>query len=622
MKTLIHLFVMTLMTITICRAQGFEIVYLADPSVVVSHPKWVQKIKSDWRATGINLRIRWIDVENSAHVRYWGTVDSALAALEIAGLDIYVRVSMNFIDQSWKFTPEDFQTRFDGEYLLRPHGEMVGNRWVRGCRQMLNSRSTVARSRQIDFFKAVIHHLNSSPQRNKIKLIVPTISSDDESEYPVSTITSSLCNPDSIGPMMGGFSAVEKGAFVQFLRKKYRDSFSDLLSVWGADSAVPISNFPDIGSKMGSFGWQIQPNDLHYTFRYPKGRKDWLDFRNRELKNFLDTLCMAMKTINKDFRFGLQFGSLYDNLLAYRGFIDPTSLLESVDFVITGDIPESKPNFQFAADYLRSLARYWDWKKSRTSKIGFATETNWPGYGNYQPDVLCKNWKAQVDSFYERGASVLFISHWGTADIAVPNGIVKKVEDGSYESEYQEWKRTLESYTNPLRRRPVLSNLPCRRATHLSCEMGLYTRDTSPDDYLYTYGWTVGSESIPLKAGYAQLRFNEFPFHRFIVPRDRYLANDAAYRGTGDIVTNYMLANSPTYVASMYDTLSLTASSYVLPDSAYRALTSSSLQRVIIMNATRFSNGGRSEDASTPGIKNEYGVTRTSVSHLTNADAR
>ena len=102
--------------------QRFDIVYLADPHVVCD-VEWLNRMKVDWHATAINLRISWHLVENDRHQLDWRIVDQALRILDSAKLGVYIRVSMNVINPAWygEFSFDDFHQRYDSTYYLRPY---------------------------------------------------------------------------------------------------------------------------------------------------------------------------------------------------------------------------------------------------------------------------------------------------------------------------------------------------------------------------------------------------------------------------------------------------------------------------------------------------------------------
>lgn len=575
MKHLTLIALVSLATIPVLSQARFDIVYLADP-LVVCDTDWLRRMRADWHATAINLRISWHDVEDARHRYDWSLVDRALRILDSSGLGIYIRVSMNVINPGWynEFTFDDYHQRFDSTYYLRPYWDLP----ERSYRRMLNFRSPRARKAQVLFFTAVVRHLARSPYADKIRLIVPTISVDDESEYPTHTLVE-VNGQLTHTTMMSGYSAPEINAFVHYLRKRY-GRLSRLNTSWGS----AFTSFQDIGRRMRRFGWHEQPYDPNHSFQFPDGRKDWLDFRSAELKNYFDTLRTITKNANRRFRFGLQFGSFYDRLLVFRGFYDPTPLLEKVDFFITDEIAEYRPNFEFAANYSRSLARYWNWRNRRNNNpIGFATESNWPSYGfdeqhpkGYPPDALCRNWTAQLETFHRHGASAHFVSLWGTKE-ALMYHFADSIKSGSYmrPDQYLEWSRTLARHTY------VATPDSPRTAVHLGPQLA-FRKNQPGDTHVFTYGENAGVDSANVQDGFKVLHFSEFPFAQQSAPITPSGTAETSSATAFDIVTDYVIEKSPEFLATHYDELHMTRSSQHITSTASRNLESRTLRNLKI----------------------------------------
>ncbi len=562
------------------QTRGFEIIYLADTKYAADSV-WVNKIKSDWSATGINLRLKWAEIENDAHGLDWKNVDAALKMLERKKLDIYIRVSFIFTRPNWfaqpgYYTNDDFHRRWDGEYYLNPYILEFNTRGEHS--RLLTFLSSNGRARMKEFYRQVLAHLNQQPLaiKRRLKLIVPALSQDDESEYPSHAWIAAKDSAE-----MSGYGRPEQEAFVKFLQAKYNNDSNQLNRAW-----VDGANFGDISAaqiKIADYKWHRQ-QPLGVSYVYPRGRKDWMDFKTGALKEFLDELAGLTKTVK--FKFGLQFGSFYGNDIVYRGFYDPTVLLEKADFVITDDVVEYEPNFKFSADYSRSLGRFWDWKNSRPAgdKIKFATEANWPEYNGHSPLILTEYWNRQLRAFYERGGAALFVSHWGTSDIAEAANVVARLKDGKLRQQYPRWAAILKTMKGA-----PLQNLAPLNATHLSCEQALYFRGDSglsgSTDYFYNNGFPVGKNPT---------RY-EFPLFRFFKSRIADRRGTAAYEQKRDVITNYMLVNSPAYVTANYRQFHLTATSYIMPASTYQILQRRELKNVTATNDTLFRAKARIE---------------------------
>jgi len=573
-RFLLFFFFSFLSGIAFSQTPSFEIIYLADTKYAMDSV-WVNKIKADWSATGINLRVQWAEIENDAHALDWTNLDAALKMLAQKKLDIYIRVSFIFTRPAWfaqpgYYTTDDFHRRGNGDFYLHPYSIKP---YPGDHGKLLTFLTPNAGARMKEFYRQVIEHLKQQPPqiRNRLKLVVPALSPDDESEYPPHGWIAAKDSAE-----MSGYARPEQEAFVKFLQTKYNNDSIPLNRAWG-DGA----NFKAISTshiKIADYNWhKQQPVGTPYT--YPKGRKDWIDFRAEALKNFFDEL--AALNEKAKFRFGLQFGSFYSHDIVYRGFYDPTALLEKIDFLITDDVVECEPNFKFSADYSRSLCKYWDWRKSRTTgdKIKFATETNWPEYNGYSPLILTEYWTRQVRSFYDRGASALFVSHWGTTDTGEGGNIPSRVKEGTLRRQYPRWAAILKS----LKGAPI-KNIAPAQATHLSCEQALYFRCDSgcggSNDFFYNNGVQVAANPV---------RY-EFPFYRFLKPR----SGRSRYE-TSDIITNYMIVNSPAYLTGTYREFRLTATSRSMPEAAYRASQRIDLKNMVMVNDDHLLEGARRE---------------------------
>ena len=535
--------------------EKFDIVFLADPSVVCD-TDWLSRMKTDWHATAINLRIRWYDVEDANHRLHWQIVDRALQILDSARLGVYIRESMSIINHEWypEFIADDFHQRFDGTFYRTPYP--ISSDTSHG--RMLNYRSPVARSRQIAFFKSVVAHLNGSKFASRIRLIVPVISPDDESEYPFHTVVVRDDGKTDV-TMMSGYSRPEIHAFARFLENKY-ETVQKLNTAW----ASTFSSIPQVRNEMKFFGWHQLSNDPEVAFRFPVGRQDWIDFRATELKKFLDTLRDVSYKVAKRFPFGLQFGCFYDNIIQFRGFYDPTPLLEKADMFITDEPAEYFPNFGFAANYSRTIARFWNWKNRQTLKrqVTFAVETNWPGYGSdpqhhkgYTPEALSRIWAAQLRTFYQKGASALFISHWGTTDLAVPNHITDSIKSGAYmgSDQYLVWSRTLARFAIPV------LQVEHPNAIHVGCRQALVVGE-GDNRHLYSFGDKIGVDTgrVDFYKGYKELPFYRFPFRNFSLSGTEFSIDSSE---SYDVVTDYMIEASPEFARKQYKRIFLTPSS-------------------------------------------------------------
>lgn len=566
--------------------EKFNIVFLTDVKYA-QDSTWVQKIKNDWGATAANFRIYMSSVDKLTHCSWDApnyNVDKSLKILAGLGLNIYIRASMCYLNSNWVdkvFNDSDFDIRSNGERFLN-HNDPLH-------RPILNLESDRSKSTMLNFLEELVHHLDTLPEnvRSKIKLIVPTISPDDETEYPVKTWDAN--KHKIIWGSLTGFSKPEISAFMNYLKSKY-NNIEALNAVWG-------SNFKSIDTtqiKIKDYNWDYIKTDTLSSnyYKYVSGRKDFLDFRRQELTGFINN---CSKIVRKGgFKFGIQLSCIYDTGLEFNGFYDPTPLLQNVDYFITDDVVEYYPNLDFSADYSRSLCKYWEWFRKDSSKISFATETDWPGYNGHTPKNLTTYWSKQLYSFYSRGASALFISGWGSEWDGVANEVIK----GTLKN-YENWADTLKKHHES-----VIKNIVNQNAVHLGCEQGLYLRRETPFDYIHNIGkvvYTLDGKNV-----------FEFPLYEFSKPLEPYInQHNEYYRGHGDFVTNYMIEKSPEYLFH-YKNLELTATSVFISDSAYsNILKNNAYSKYQITDNTWYTENGLNKFAFIPGARNEYGIIRS-----------
>ena len=527
----------------------FEIVYEADVQYARNN-LWLKKIRDNWKATGINLRIYRASIENFDGKLNWDNesynVDSTVQKIVDAGLNVYLRINLAVLnDQEVKaYNDSDFQIRSNGKRFLNQY-------YIN--KPLLNLTSEKSRGDMLNFIESVVKHLKTFPDKiqKKIKLIVPSLSPDDETELPFNTYDDSTRS--IINNVLTGFSNPEIAAFMKYLENKY-SSINSLNKAWG--ESANFTQFDSSQIRIRNYNWdgiKTNPKASDY-YIFVNGRKDFLDFRREELKRFIDDCSSIVKKAG--FNFGVQFGSIYDGLVEFRGFYDPTPLIEKADLLITDDILEYYPNFSFSADYSRSLCKYWDWKNKNEESKSFATEINWPGYADHNPKDLIKYWSLQLRTFYEKGASCLYVSQWGTLE--GPNNISKKLASGSSFFDYKAWQDTLKKFQYA----PV-KIVSSSKAFQLACELGLnYKIDSTKDEsgipaFIHNMGATVGN--------IGGKNILEFPLNRFSRLKGVNKEN-IYYENEGDFVTDYMIQNSPGYIQN-YKNFYLTGTSRFMPKS-------------------------------------------------------
>jgi hypothetical protein len=216
----------------------------------------------------------------------------------------------------------------------------------------------------------------------------------------------------------------------------------------------------------------------------------------------------------------------------------------------------------------------------------------------------------------------LYISHWGTMDgftkmnsndsptpyiVAelVKNGRIAMPNSDGSPSAFIRWREILKSY----------GGLPVKSITHdvgvhLSCEQELYSREQeSEGGHIRNRKIVVGT--LPTFDGVMRGTSDkvEFPLLRFTRSTPRSDSPNQVYDGNRDLVTNYMITNSPTYISENYQQFFLTGSSYYMPDAVYSILSSPRIRNLKTSRASRAVDRSATP-AIIPGSRNERNEVR------------
>ncbi|MFO7525327.1 MAG: hypothetical protein R6W68_07720 [Ignavibacteriaceae bacterium] len=529
--------------------EKFKIIYNADGRYAADS-LWLERIRDDWKATGINLRIYRSAVETNDGKYNWDNppyeVDKAINSIAKAGLDIYIRINFTLLKPNWVdsiYIDEDFHMRADGKRFLNYHDLLK--------RPLLNLTSEKSRRDILKFLQIVVNHLNDFPDviKEKIKLVVPTFSPSDETEFPIKSVHSKMNS--IINYELSGFSNPEISSFMNYLKKKYL-TITNLNENWGEGAS--FNDFDKNEIEIKKYKWnyyKLNKNSKNY-YVYKKGRKDFLDFRTQELKRMIDACSQIVR--NAGFNFGVQFGSIYDEFIIFRGFYDPTSLIENVDHFITDDILEYYPNFAFSADYSRSLSQYWTFIDNRINPILFSTEINWPGYNGHSSTDLIKFWSMQLRNFYIKGAASIFVSHWGT--IGSPANIPPKVISGELLPNYVKWKDTLAIYLHK-----QVVKVRNDIALDLSCERILKLKNTEYSESIHNKGIVVN------KVG--KMDIYEFPSVRLFKNQIQNQEQNEK-KSSYNYITKYMVENTIEYLKQEFEIFRLIRKELFLPTSVQK----------------------------------------------------
>ncbi len=530
----------------------FKIVFSAEPKHCT--PAFLDSVKS-WGGTGVSIFVRWWMYQNPGRLTLH-TLDPCVRRIIDDSLDVYIRVVIH--DRPGDVAVIQPETH-RSDYWLLSNNEPLRTGLDAGGWQ-LNISSSWSTGLMRAFYDSVLVYAKSWRPAHRVKEFIPSISPAAEFEY------------DSMDWVDYSDSALAR--FRDFLHTKYA-TIDRLRAVWGAG----MSDFAAIDPR--GYHWEYPPGG---TVSYAPGRIDWIVFRTTELKRFFDTL--AADTHRKGMRIAFQFGSLYDSDIERRGWVDPTSLVENADLVISDEVFEYKPQFAFVADYVRSMCTYWNVTRNDGMNRTFGTESNWPGYHGAASARLCNDWIDQLKKSFDRGASMLSISGWdGEPDRSyAPQGKYKNAFDVPWSHDsLRVWRNILVRYgKTKVKQTAVMS-----RAIHLGCERQAYMHNPHETSGVYDT-FDIFNSLI-----------SKYPYTKY-----------PGYDGRCDIVTNEMLARTPSYINRYKSGLWFTESSDYISEKAYQALVSKGVKSGM-RNSTYFEVNSLGRYRNTPGSKNEYGTERS-----------
>lgn len=513
----------------------FKIVFVADVRVAANQ-EWLKRVATDWGATGICLRVFWghVDTDSVPEADNWENLDKAIKTItenhfNNKKLDIYLRVCMGLQKPNWvsptnfRFVRDDFQIKYDNTiYNHQDYEKGIPD----SEKHPLNFNSPNSQKYMRLFLSEVLTHIDknfSDTVKSRIKEIVPTFSTSDEEEYPFAA--------------MCGYSSYENEEFINYLKNKYSNSLSSLNERWN-----PENEFKDFISwseiAPGTFNWHTYENS---DYKYPNGRVDWINFRTEQLTSFINSLSDIISDFG--FEMGVQVGSIYDDLMERRGWVDPTRLFEKANSIHVADIYQFSGNFDFGAEYLKSICKFWTLTNNMVSSlVRFSTETNWPNFNSKDPFFLSIHWKEQLESYYNEGASEHYIVGWD----------ITPEELDRLKSLYQPWRSTLVGYSN---REAVTkeSNV----AVHLGVEQVFYNHNTKSF-------WN-----------------NTFKLNDFITSQYNSIPKLEIFNGKKDIITNYMIEKNPNFLVN-YDEIFFAKDNGYITEKAYLVLTDYLVNRTLI----------------------------------------
>ncbi len=608
---------------------------------------WLRAIKENWGATGVKIFALWENIEHEpgnfdfTDKGGQGNFASALTKVAQADLDVDIFVPMGIFLPPWAdwneeksddslrhpinpntqglFSKQDFHIGYNGKHLFKGKAPLqydISNRYF----NLASPEGLAAMER---FYIAVLSYIkqrlttpgdplyeryHNNPNSRPIE-IIPSINLVAEME-----LDSEM--------QLTGYSPLEIRAFQVYLKEKY-DTVDSLEKAW---NIVPhtLTDFADIDPRQ--YNWHN--TDISYeAYQYPLGRVEWLNFKYLQLLAVANRFAHITQTEGDGlFKMGVQLGSIYDFRLDFRGFIDPSAFLEHAHSFRIADISTYLDYFGFGADYVRSIANYWDWKNGHTNPLdrkGFSSDTNWHLFGvsrtslfgptnwvyKFGATQLARDWAKQVTEYYNRGADIHMNFGWGNVqdlenffvdgkypapphiakNLLVANPIIVGEKDpltGKWEGGwYREFIDTLWAKRNTPRKL-----LKTGRAIHLS------------GNYFY---------SIPSRA-YENL----FYFANSVMPKNitelstAYKFPEWCYQpGDCEIIANYMIQQDPQYLHHFND-LFFTESSEWMPEPVYSNLIGLP-NSINMFNATLLKDQRQKKFWKLPGYKCGNGKIRS-----------
>lgn len=533
----------------------FNIVFVADVRVA-SNKAWLERVATDWGATGICLRIFWghVDTNSTPGSDHWGNLDKAITTITSSEfnkkkLDIYIRVCMGLQKPSWvspsnsRFVRDDFQIKYNNSiYNHQDYEKGIPD----SEKHPLNFNSPNSQKYLKDFLREVLEHIDKSypdSMKSRIKEVVPTFSTSDEEEYPFSA--------------MCGYSSFENEKFINYLKIKYEDNLFSLNRQWN-----PENDFENLNSwseiSPSKYEWHTYSNS---NYIYPNGRVDWMNFRTEQLANFINSLSEIINDYG--FTMGVQLGSIYDDLIERRGWIDPTLLFEKANAIHVADIYQYSENFEFGSNYLSSICKFWTYSnKYFDNPVHFSTETNWPNFYGRDPEFLSFYWKKQLVTYFNNGASEHYLVGWD----------VTPEELDRLKIIYEPWRKVLLVYSD----KDVIKK-ENRIAVHLGVEQVFYNHN---------------KKSIWNKT---------FTLNEFISNVYKNFTVDEPAQNDYDIITNYMLKRTPEYIMDF-------KSIYFSPEDGYITIKAySELLKLLKKESIIVNDLDELSDSVSVVYKNEYG---------------
>lgn len=304
----------------------------------------------------IMIHIPWLHVEKASHGEYnFSKFDPMLEyVIKEKGAKVIVSVDFTRKEKDTLLTDDCFMMSLSGK---------ISSGGVAFNKKQISFSSETAMSYATDFYRELCSHYNDL-YGSDILCYIPAFTQYCETEY--------WCTDDY------DYSANALANFRTYLRNRFA-SVSELNLACGKSFTDFDSVTPPSGRDRSDFGMI------------------WYSFRHQELKNAIDRLASAQKSVAPESKIAIQLGSVFDDASILRCTYNFPSLCENVDILWTDDGPTY--NHTFSMDYIRS---------NLPSSVQIATEIDGPS----QNGASVENYNRQGNEGFAHGASYVNIANW------------------------------------------------------------------------------------------------------------------------------------------------------------------------------------------------------------------
>ena len=325
----------------------------------------------------VRFNIYWPNLETSPNNYAWDSFDARLDYIVQSGLNVIIGLDAMLPTGSNLLPSSELMTAADGSLLI---GGVLNNTEI-----SFSSDTAVAHLASI--MNAIATRYSARYPQGGVLYYQTAFSPYGETEY----------FPDP--PIMEDYSANAISKFSNWLAQTYG-------TIQSMNAALS-TNFI-------SFSAVQPPTAFSGVFGLA-----WYQFRSDQLGAAIGAMSDAVKSVNPNLQFGIQLGSVWDDVSNLRGTILVNQLTSKVDWVVEDDAPTY--NHRFSVDLLRS---------ELTGK-NLGTEID----SLSAPGASDQVYIAQGEQTYESGLRFLSIANWSFQDLtdnaAVINSLTPYLQSGT-----------------------------------------------------------------------------------------------------------------------------------------------------------------------------------------------